>query len=107
MIWKLFLQFDNQDKIGNRILVFFSDKGAEIMEKAKEWHMDGTFKNCPKIFKQLLTLHYHKWSNERGIYVTADEIKRHLYSCIFRIKQEEGASRLSLVILHPIPNFFI
>ena len=53
---KLFLQFDNQDQTGNRILVFFSNKGAEIMESSNEWHMDGTFKNCPKIFKQLLTV---------------------------------------------------
>jgi len=53
---KAFLRFDNQDKTGNRILIFFSDKGAEIMQVAKEWHMDGTFKNCPKIFKQLLTV---------------------------------------------------
>ncbi len=53
---KAFLRFDNQDKTGKRILIFFSDKGAEIMQVAKEWHMDGTFKNCPKIFKQLLTV---------------------------------------------------
>jgi hypothetical protein len=53
---KLFLQYDNQDMTGNRILVYFSDTGAQIMDAAKEWHIDGTFKNCPKIFKQLLTI---------------------------------------------------
>jgi hypothetical protein len=51
---KLFLQYDNQDTTGNRILVFFSETGAKMMESSNEWHMDGSFKNCPKIFKQLL-----------------------------------------------------
>ena len=53
---KLFLQYDNQDKTGNRILVFFSDTGAEIMKAATNWHIDGSFKNCPKIFKKMLTI---------------------------------------------------
>jgi hypothetical protein len=47
---ELFLQYDNQDKTGNRILVFFSETGAKIVDEAKEWHIDGTFKNCPRIF---------------------------------------------------------
>ena len=53
---KLFLRFDNQDLTGNRILVFFSDVGDQIMSNSKEWHIDGTFKNCPKIFLQLMTI---------------------------------------------------
>ena len=53
---KHFLRYDNDDKTGNRILVFFSDEGAKIMFESKEWHINGTFKKCPKIFKQMLTL---------------------------------------------------
>jgi hypothetical protein len=34
---ELFLQYDNQDKTGNRILVFFSETGAKIVDEAKEW----------------------------------------------------------------------
>ena len=54
---KYFLRFNNQDLTGNRIILFFSDVGAEIMSNSKEWHIDGTYKNCLKIFLQLMTIH--------------------------------------------------
>ncbi|CAF0949225.1 unnamed protein product [Brachionus calyciflorus] len=52
-----FLRYDNNNQNGNRILIFFSDVGAEILEKTEEYHIDGTFKYAPKIFYQLLTIH--------------------------------------------------
>ena len=52
-----FLQFDNLDETGNRIVIIFSEIALEVMQIAKDWHLDGTFKNCPNFFQQLLTLH--------------------------------------------------
>ena len=31
---------------GNRIVNIFSEKALEVMQIAKNWHLDGTFKNC-------------------------------------------------------------
>ena len=41
-----FLKFDNLDETGNRIVNIFSEKALEVMQIAKNWHLDGTFKNC-------------------------------------------------------------
>ena len=45
---KIFLRFDNEDKTGNRVLIFFSEEGAKIMVESKEWNIDGTFNKCPQ-----------------------------------------------------------
>jgi hypothetical protein len=52
----LFLQFDNEDKEGNRILIFFTRVNADMMALAIELHFDGTFKTVPIMFFQLLTI---------------------------------------------------
>ncbi|RMZ95560.1 hypothetical protein BpHYR1_038462 [Brachionus plicatilis] len=52
-----FLRFDNQNKDKNRVLIFISNTGIEILKKAEEYHLDGTFKNAPKQFYQILTVH--------------------------------------------------
>jgi hypothetical protein len=53
---KPFLQFDNQDN-NNRIIIFMSQVGLEILSKAKRWHFDGTFKTAPKLFYQIMMIH--------------------------------------------------
>jgi hypothetical protein len=53
---QLFLRFDNDDKNGNRILIFFSATSMEMMRDSTEWHVDGTFKTCPAIFYQMVTI---------------------------------------------------
>ncbi|RNA05628.1 hypothetical protein BpHYR1_005440 [Brachionus plicatilis] len=53
----MFLRFDNKDKNKNRILLFISSTGIEILQKAEEYHLDGTFKIAPKQFYQILTVH--------------------------------------------------
>ncbi|CAF0941473.1 unnamed protein product [Brachionus calyciflorus] len=47
---QLFLRFNNYDKNGDRIVIFLSGTAIEILQKAEEYHLDGTFKNCPKMF---------------------------------------------------------
>ncbi|RNA08968.1 hypothetical protein BpHYR1_018151 [Brachionus plicatilis] len=39
------------------ILIFISNTGIEILQKAEEYHLDGTFKNASKQFYQILTDH--------------------------------------------------
>ena len=51
-----FLQYDNESKNGNRILIFFSDEAVNILEFCLEWCLDGTFKYAPKIFYQIFTI---------------------------------------------------
>lgn len=52
---QVFLRFDNENKNGNRI--FYSNSAAELMEQSEEYHIDGTFKYCPKLFYQVVTIH--------------------------------------------------
>ncbi|RMZ97775.1 hypothetical protein BpHYR1_018010 [Brachionus plicatilis] len=40
----MFLLFDNEDKKKNRILLFISSTGINILQKAEEYHLDGTLK---------------------------------------------------------------
>jgi hypothetical protein len=50
-----FLLFDTGDK-ENRMIAFASNIGLEILSQSTQWHVDGTFKACPKISYQLYTL---------------------------------------------------
>ena len=52
----LFLQYDNNDKSNNRILIYLSEMGMNMLSKGTDWHIDGTFKHCPKLFYQLVTI---------------------------------------------------
>ena len=47
-----YLIHDNQDPL-NRIIIFASDAGLEILGSADVWFMDGTFYTCPNQFEQL------------------------------------------------------
>jgi hypothetical protein len=55
-----FLIYDNYDtgyKGPNRILVFVSPTGLQVLQESKHWHGDGTFRTASKFFAQLYTLH--------------------------------------------------
>ena len=45
-----------QNSFNPRHLIFGSDKQLEILDRAKTWYMDGTFKLCCQPFSQLLTV---------------------------------------------------
>ena len=53
---QLFVQYDNECKLGNRILIFYSDRATDILKMSIFWCIDGTFKYSPKIFYQILTI---------------------------------------------------
>ena len=36
-----FLQYDNEDLFGNRILIYFSETATTILELSKTWFIDG------------------------------------------------------------------
>jgi len=44
---------DDQD----RILIFANDKGKSVLKTCKQFFIDGTFKCCPKLFKQIYSAH--------------------------------------------------
>ena len=51
--FKPFLQYDNRNNDGNRILIFASEVGLKILGQSKKWQSDGTFHCAPKPFKQV------------------------------------------------------
>ena len=67
-------------KLENRIVIFFSEIALEAMQIAKDWHLDGTFKNCPNFFQQLLTLH--------------SVIMQHTLPCVFFFLQKKDKINL-------------
>lgn len=50
-----FLQVDTGG--ADRILVFASDQGLDLLQQSQHWVCDGTFKSAPTLFFQLYTLH--------------------------------------------------
>ena len=52
---KEFLQYDNNNK-SNRIQIFASKVGMELLSASKRWQGDGTFFCAPKPFKQVYYL---------------------------------------------------
>ena len=53
-----FLLFDSGSVDGqNRILIFASDNGLQLLRDSEDWFCDGTFKVCPEIFFQFYTVH--------------------------------------------------
>jgi hypothetical protein len=53
----LFLRYDNKCKNKRRIIIFISEEGLEIASVSPQWLIDGTFKSCPNLFYQILTIH--------------------------------------------------
>lgn len=51
-----FFLHDNFE-INNRIIIFCSDQGLNLLTSQKEWFCDGTFKTVPSHFQQLYTIH--------------------------------------------------
>jgi hypothetical protein len=51
-----FLQYDNGQNAGNRMLVFYSPDSLERLANAQTFFMDGTFSVGPHPFKQLYTI---------------------------------------------------
>ncbi|CAF0916621.1 unnamed protein product [Brachionus calyciflorus] len=50
-----FLLFDTKDS--KRIIAFASDIQFQILSQSKRWHIDGTFKAAPSLYKQLYQIH--------------------------------------------------
>ena len=53
----LFLVFDSGIEDSKRILVFATENGLNDIEKSTLWACDGTFKTCPTLWYQLITIH--------------------------------------------------
>lgn len=53
----LFFRYRSTFDSPNQFMIYFSDKGKEIIKNSRKAHFDGTFKAVPKPYKQLLSLH--------------------------------------------------
>lgn len=52
-----FLLFDSGSDCKERMLVFGTKENLNLLQQAKHWYVDGTFKSVPSLFYQLYTLH--------------------------------------------------
>ena len=52
-----FLIFDSGVGDLNRIFIFASPQGLQLLSNSQHWYADGTFKVCPELFFQLYTVH--------------------------------------------------
>lgn len=52
-----FLLFDSGVGDLDRVFIFASDIGIELLQESEHWFADGTFKVCPEVFFQVYTLH--------------------------------------------------
>ena len=48
-----FLAYDSGVGDANRMLIFATDRGLNVLNNADHWFMDGTFKTAPGLFYQL------------------------------------------------------
>ena len=55
---QLFVHYDNEYQNGNRILIYYSERAAQIIAVSKVLCLDGTFKYSPEIFYKIYTLTY-------------------------------------------------
>ena len=52
-----FLRYDSGIGDDERILIFASDQGLELLSNSEHWLCDGTFKVCSEIFYQVYTIY--------------------------------------------------
>ena len=84
--WQPFLQFDGENwcvfdnkQKGERVLMFTTEKNVTRLFSSRQWHLDGTFKKCRKVFSQLYKIHGCEWKKfSVGLCFTADEKRKHL-----------------------------
>ncbi len=53
----LFLAYDSGVEDPQRIIIFASQTGLSDLEISEHWACDGTFKSCPTLWFQLITIH--------------------------------------------------
>lgn len=86
-----FLLGDFNDNKKNRILIFSSSEARELMKVSKTFFADGTFKNCPRPFKQLYVIFCDLGSTEEQnnvvpvMYVLMANKSKKSYSVLFNI----------------------
>jgi hypothetical protein len=84
-----------------------SDFGIEIMAQSEKWHFNGIFKKCPKLLKQLLTVHdiYKNMSFSCVYFVLPDKTSK-TYKFIFDKLKEILLSKSSELKVKEIMSDF-
>ena len=81
-------------KSGNRMIVMASPLGLEILSKAVQWHVDGTFKSAAKFYHQLWIV--HAWINQRMIpcaYALMSRRRAKDYNVVLQVLKNEARVR--------------
>jgi hypothetical protein len=61
-----------------RVLIFASKTGLEILSKTVQWHANGTFKTAPKMFQQ--------------VYIIFGFYKDKLFTCAYSVTEQTRTS---------------
>jgi hypothetical protein len=88
-----FLLYDSGQNV-NRIIIFATDKGIDMLKSAKNWFADGTFKTVPLLFEQLYTIHCIK--------------NNYSFPCVYALlcnKKKETYTRLIKKLKEFIPDY--
>jgi hypothetical protein len=59
------LKYDNKQK-DNRIMIFTIVHCLHFLSSCFQWHIDGTFKSCPKGFYQVISVHGIKTNESKN-----------------------------------------
>lgn len=91
--------FADDDKSGDRIMVFSTDCGQNLLGTAETIFIDGTFKSCCKQFKQLYSFHVDIGSN-----CTETNIVPVMFA-LLQNKQKKTYSRLFEIVKEKLPRW--
>ncbi|XP_018497352.1 uncharacterized protein LOC108865132 [Galendromus occidentalis] len=90
---KKFLQYDNGPQAENdRVIIFASDRGLQILASSDIWYMDGTFEVAPRLFYQLYTIN-----------VTQHDCFINTVYCLLTDKRQLTCKELLNVIREEVP----
>jgi hypothetical protein len=96
----LLFRYRSKQSEKQKFLIFFSDRGREILIKAKNHHFDCTFKSCPKPYKQILTINACYQGNffVCAFILLTEKTKEAYYASLCKIKELIEANGTSMKI---------
>ena len=63
--WVLYDSTKSMDALDGEILIIGKEDGLQRLSVSKTWICDGTFKHCPRLFMQMVSLQTKKKKNPK------------------------------------------